>query len=223
MGCRGGIVNKPAKGGNWSVIPAPGGMTRTYLTVSSPSHLKTSVVGGCLHGALSLATIINTTAADWQTMPNRPCTMVAIDPNNEKHLLYTHPPVTMQSWDSGKTLEDLHHGNTFHCAIGQDGYLYTAAMGGAYRSNDTGKTFQAYYDTRISRRTNQSRDRVPHDYQRIAVPFAGAGVAFVSDQGLFIKPPGDGLQLIVANGDMSNNIALQAAVSYGDGPGKHYI
>ena len=80
-----------------------------------------------------------------------------------------------------------------------------------------------YVDTRVSRRTNQSRVRGAHDYQRIAVPFAGGGVAFVSDQGIFIKPAGDSLQLIAANGDLSNNIALQVAVSEGDGPGKNYL
>ena len=49
-------------------------------------------------------------------------------------------------------------------------------------------------------------------------------MAFTSDQGLFIKPSNaSSLELIKANGNMSNNIALKAAVSAGDGPGKRYI
>ena len=72
----------------------------------------------------------------------------------------------------------------------------------------------AYYDNRTARRNNVSRVRVPHDYQRIPLPdFGAAGVAFVSDQGLYIKPEGNATQLISANGNMSNNIAMQALPS----------
>ena len=57
--------------------------------------------------------------------------------------------------------------------------------------------------------------------QRIEVDFAGDNVAFPSDQGLFIKPPGNdpSTTLIVATGNMSNNIAIRIAVSEGEGPG----
>jgi hypothetical protein len=51
-------------------------------------------------------------------------------------------------------------------------------------------------------------DRVPHDYQRISIDFAG-GVAFGSDQGMFIKN-GSELQLISANGDVNNNVRGRA-------------
>ena len=62
---------------------------------------------------------------------------------------------------------------------------------------------------------------MPHDYQRIALNFGGS-VAFPSDQGLFIVN-GSELKLISANGNLSNNIAMQVAVSAGDGPNKRYL
>lgn len=69
--------------------------------------------------------------------------------------------------------------------------------------------------------------RVPHDYQRIAMGFAG-GVAFPSDQGLFIAPTGNDvadLTLINANGNLSNSITIHTAVSPGDGtsPGPYVV
>jgi hypothetical protein len=83
--------------------------------------------------------------------------------------------------------------------------------------------WEGYYDNRTARRTNQSRIRGAHDYQRIALDFGGS-VAFTSDQGLYIKPTNDSsLELIKANGNQSTNIALKACVSAGDGPGKRYI
>ena len=78
---------------------------------------------------------------------------------------------------------------------------------------------QRYYDNRTARRPpNAVRIRAPHDYQRICLDFAGT-VAHVSDQGLFIVnyTNSSDLELIKANGDMSNNIALKAAISKGKG------
>ena len=48
-------------------------------------------------------------------------------------------------------------------------------------------------------------------------------MAFVSDQGLFIKPEGSSLQLIGACGNMSNNIAIAVAVSEGDGTNRYMV
>ena len=79
------------------------------------------------------------------------------------------------------------------------------------------------YDNRTQRRTGHSMVRGAHDFQRICLDFGG-GVAHVSDQGLFIVPENvSNYELYKANGDMSNNIALKAAISRGDGPGKRYI
>lgn len=83
-------------------------------------------------------------------------------------------------------------------------------------------SWQGFYDNRTQRRTNHSMIRVAHDYQRISLDFGGS-VSFSSDQGLFIKPKNSSLELIKANGNLSNNIALKAAISEGDGPGKNYI
>lgn len=227
--CDAGIANIPVKGGDWNLIP-PGGWGRAgYLTVSD-SLGSASVLGGCLGGHVFIGTVINATAANWTSFPDRPCTMLALNPNNKDHFIYTKPPITYQSMDGGQTYENLNHSNIFHCGIDRVGNLYTAAMGGAFISRDCGPgpnmkrpcSWQAYYDQRIQRRTNNSMIRVPHDYQRISLDFGGS-VSFSSDQGLFIRPPGDSLELIKANGNLSNNIALKAAVSEGDGPGKNYI
>ena len=74
------------------------------------------------------------------------------------------------------------------------------------------------YDNRTQRRTGNSMIRGAHDYQRISMDFGGT-VSFPSDQGLFIMPTDGSVELIKANGNMSNNIALKAAISKGDGTG----
>eukprot|EP00937_MAST-01D_sp_MAST-1D-sp2_P005083 g5083.t1 len=237
--CDIGIANIPIgrSGASWSVIP-PGGWGRAgYLTVSD-SLQNTSVLGGCLGGHVFIGTVVNRTYANWTSFPDRPCVMLALNPNNKDHFIYTHPPITYQSMDGGKTYENLNHSNIFHCGIDRKGWLYTAAMGGAFVSKDCGPgpgmkrpcSWQGYYDKRVQRRTNASMVRGAHDYQRISLDFGAdstglSSVAFSSDQGLFIKPLNDSsLELIKANGNMSNNIALKACVSKGDGgPDGRYI
>lgn len=191
--------------------------------------LDNSVLGGCLGGHVFIGTIINTTAADWTTVngTGRPCTMLAMNPNNQDHFIYTKMPLTYQSMDGGLTYESLNHSNIFHAGIDRKGALYTAAMGGAFVSHDCGPgpnmkrpcSWQAYYDNRTARRPPHAvRIRGAHDYQRICLDFAGT-VALVSDQGVFIVnyTNSSHLELIKANGDMSNNIALKAAISKGKG------
>jgi len=228
--CDVGIANVPVGGGEWSVIPPGGWGHAGYLTVSD-SRGANAVLGGCLGGHVFVGDVINTTAANWTSFPDRPCTMLALNPNDANHFIYTKPPLTYQSMDGGQTYESLNHSNIFHCGIDRKGNLYTAAMGGAFVSRDCGPgpnmkrpcSWQAYFDDRVQRRTNNSMVRVAHDYQRISLDFGGT-VSFSSDQGLFIVPPtGTALELIKANGNLSNNIALKAAISEGDGPGKNYI
>ena len=60
------------------------------------------------------------------------------------------------------------------------------------------------------------------DFQRIITDFAGR-VALVSDQGLFIQPADDSVELIGASGNISNNIAISPAVSYGDGKSRYIV
>ena len=231
--CDCGIANHRigAPSGDWDCV-GPGGWGRGgYLTVSDADGkgipLKNSVLGGCLGGHVFIGTIINTTAIDWTTVngTSRPCTMLAMNPNNADHFIYTKPPLTYQSMDGGATYESLNHSNIFHAGIDRKGALYTAAMGGAFVSHDCGPgpnmkrpcSWQAYYDNRTARRPPHAvRIRVPHDYQRICLDFAGT-VAHVSDQGLFIVnyTNSSEMKLISANGDLSNNIALKAAISKG--------
>ena len=232
MSCDAGIGNIPSKGGEWKLIP-PGGWGRGgYLTVADAGHgklLPNSVVGGCLGGHVFVGVILNNTAADW-SIQNRstapPCVMLALNPNNKDHWIYTHPPFTGQTMDGGKTYESLNHSDIFHCGIDRKGALYTAAMGGAFVSHDCGPgpnmkrpcTWQGYYDKRVARRNGRVSVRGAHDYQRINLDFGGT-VGFVSDQGLFIvnSTNSSWLELIKANGNLSNNIALKAAISKGGG------
>ena len=76
--------------------------------------------------------------------------------------------------------------------------------------------------TTTQRLTNATGSRVPMDYQRIVADFAG-GVAFVSDQGLFIQPADDSVELIGACGNMSNNIAISPSISKGDGTNRWIV
>ena len=90
--------------------------------------------------------------------------------------------------------------------------MYHAAEHSADFSTNGGKNWSSYQMTTTQRLTNATGSRVPMDYQRIVADFAG-GVAFVSDQGLFIQPADDSVELIGACGNMSNNIAIAVAVS----------
>ena len=140
----------------------------------------------------------------------------------------------------------------FYVAIDTHGWLYTIGESGAFVSSDKGATWKAYITEMESPEDGPQRDlnllvltrtylltywvpriltyfltyihsRIPEDYQRIVLDFAGDGVAFPSDQGLYIKPkyPSKDLKLVAATGDMSNNIALRVAVSKGEvGSGK---
>ena len=65
------------------------------------------------------------------------------------------------------------------------------------------------------------RDRTAHDYQRINIDFAG-GVAFGSDQGMFIKN-GTERMLISANGDVNNNIIMHPSIAEGEVAGETCI
>ena len=160
--CDAGIANIPVAGGEWNIIP-PGGWGRAgYLTLSDNDG-KNSMLGGCLGGHVFIGTVINTTAANWTSFPDRPCTMLALNPNNPKHFIYTKPPLTYQSMDGGQTYESLNHSNIFHCGIDRRGNLFTAAMGGAFVSRDCGPgpnmkrpcSWQGTYDNRTQRRTGR--------------------------------------------------------------------
>ena len=114
----------------------------------------------------------------------------------------------------------------FYVTIDRKGWYYTCAEQGAYRSVDFGETWGEYvmrfadeqpYNGQPGR-TNVTRGA--EDYQRLALDFAGSGIAFPSDQGLLIAQQGAderNLTLINANGDLSNSITITVAVSPGDG------
>lgn len=222
-GTSAGVANIPAKGGNWSLIKSPRGDWRTPLSLAIDG--ATSVVAGCLGGVVFLGTILNTTSADWVELDAMKCAVVAVDPKDKNHFLYSNATgwQTWESTDGGSTSRNLHHPTqSYYVAIDGQGWFYTGAEAGAYRSMDGGSSWQPYIVKMVSR-ANYTNDRIPHDYQRISLDFAGDGVAFPSDQGLFIKPPGNDTALISACGNMSNNIAIRLAVSEGDGDGANYL
>ena len=208
----------------WNVI-GPGGTSRSYFSISD-SDAANSVVGTCLHHVW-IGKVVNQTYAEWTQFPEQPCTMLCLDPNDASHFIYTKPPVTRQSWDGGLTHESLNHSNIWSCGIDRRGWLYTAAMGGAYFAEPCGRgiacRWRRYNSFRVQRRTNRTVMRTTHDYQRIALDFGATGVAFPSDQGLFVKPAGNSTTFVSANGNLSNNIAMKVAVSAGEGPDARYL
>ena len=220
------LANSPLANLSWSLIPSPAGHAawRTNpVSVADYRHgklLPSSVVGGCLwpdssHGVVHIASIINETAAEWTVQLDQPCQSLAMDPNDADHLLVNNASNgahVYESNDGGATYQTcLDQRGMVMVAIDRQGCFYSAAEAGAFRNQkgcaDGVGEWEPYFVRRTWRRTKQVVDRVPHDYQRINLDFAG-GVAFGSDQGMFIKN-GSELQLISANGDVNNNIIMQ--------------
>jgi len=211
-------------GGNWSVIKAPAGTALTrYISVADT--LPSSVVGVCLAGWSYLITISGPTSAAWKNT-SLTCIEVAIDPNNADHFIYSNMSrlgkQTWESLDGGKSHHDLHNHFPWHVAIDRRGWMYGAAEAGCHFSANGGKNWSVYQYTTTQRGTNSTGSRIPQDFQRIITDFAGR-VALVSDQGLFIQPDGDSVELIGASGNISNNIAISPAISYGDGKNRYIV
>lgn len=223
-----GLANVPLKDGTpWSLIKVPRTTLALSRFISVADVLPSSVVGVCLGGVAYLISITNNTSAEWKNT-SLSCMEVAIDPRDADHFIYSnHSSLGKQTWESkdgGKTHHNLHNHYPFHVAIDRRGWLYAAAEAGAHRSRDGGKTWEVYGMTTAPRfAKNATSRRVPMDYQRIVTDFAGDGVAFPADQGVFIKPDGDSLELIGACGNLSNNIAISVAVSEGDGQNRWLV
>jgi len=150
-----------------------------------------------------------------------------MDPNNADHLIVNNASNgahVYESTDGGRTFHTcLNQRGAVMVAIDRQGWFYCASEGGAFRNMNgcvDGK-WEPYFVRRIWRRTGRVVDRIAHDYQRISIDFAG-GVAFGSDQGLFIKN-GSELQLISANGDLNNNIIMHPAIAEGEQSGETCI
>jgi hypothetical protein len=151
--------------------------------------LANSVVGGCIwvngHGVVHIATLVNTTNADWTFQLDQPCQSMAMDPSNADHLIVNNASNgahVYESTDGGGTYHGcLNQRGAVMVAIDRKGWFYCASEGGAFRNMGgcvDGK-WEPYFVRRIWRRTGHIVDRVPHDYQRINIDFAG-GVAFGS-------------------------------------------
>lgn len=232
------FVDTPLVNETWNLIRSPPGHAAWRTNVVSVSDyrngklLHNSVVGGCIWpahsgGVVHIATIINETAADWMVQMDQPCQALALDPNDADHLIVNNASNgahIYESTDGGETYSScLNQRGAVMVAIDRQGWFYCASEGGAFRNMNgcINGTWEPYFVRRIWRRMNRTVDRVPHDYQRINTDFAG-GVAFGSDQGMFIKN-GSELQLISANGDVNNNIIMHPAIAEGEDPGETCI
>ena len=234
------LTNAPLANQTWSLIPSPPGHSAWRTNLASVADyrngklLDNSVVGGCIwpdqsHGVVHIATIINETAADWMVQLDQPCQSIAMDPNDADHFLVNNASNGLhvyESTDGGQSYHTcLNQGGAVMVAIDRRGWFYCASEGGAFRNmkgceDGVGK-WEPYFVRRVWRRTMQVVDRVPHDYQRINLDFAG-GVAFGSDQGMFIQN-GTELQLISADGDVNNNIIMHPAIVEGEDAGETCI
>jgi hypothetical protein len=98
-------------------------MERGYFSVSDSDPLN-SIVGSCLGGRPWVGTILNRTAANWthrSQLDTRSCTMLALDPNNGNHFMYTQPPLVWNcnlTTNLSKSCVNLGgSGGSFHAGI----------------------------------------------------------------------------------------------------------
>jgi len=174
-----------------------------------------------------LGAVTSPTSATWTELPEMQCAIAAVDPNDKTHFLFSNSTgwKVWESTDGGKTARDAgfpEHAGSFYVAIDRRGWYYTGAEAGAYRSRDHGQTWEPFV-VNMTSRYGFVDNRIPHDYQRVTLDFAGDSVAFPSDQGLFIAQNNENTSLINACGNLSNNIAITVAVSEGEGEGKNYL
>ena len=181
------------------------------------------------------------TTVDWKRPAGRklPCAIFGIHPTNPAHFIFSNSTWggggsslhnSVGSFDGGVTVRNLGHPTqAFHVAMDADGGMYTGAEAGAYWTANNGTNWSAFVVNMVSP-GGVVQDRIPHDYQGITTRFGGGGgVAFPSDQGLFVKPPGApkssgaAVPLINVNGDMSNAIAIKLSVAAGDGDGNRFL
>jgi hypothetical protein len=220
-----GVANVPLDGGTWSLIKSPQGDWHSPLSVTDGPN---TVLCGCLQGIVVLGAVTSPTAATFSELRHLHCAIAAVDPNDKQHFLFSNSSgwQVFESTDGGQTAHALAHiPGSFYVAIDRQGWYYTGAEAGAFRSMDKGQSWQPYV-VNMTSREGFVDNRVPNDYQRIVLDFAGDNVAFPSDQGLFIKPPGSDPNTSFTNacGNMSNNIAITVAVSEGEGsPDKNYL
>ena len=232
------LKNQPLVNQTWNLIPSPRGHSAWRTNTVSVGDfdrdgkpLQNSVVGGCIwvggHGVVHIATLTSVTSANWTVQLDQPCQSLAIDPNNADHFIVNNASNgahIYETFDGGKSYHGcLNKRGAVMVAIDRQGWFYCASEGGAFRNMGgcVNGTWEPYFVRRIARRDGRVRDRSAHDYQRINIDFAG-GVAFGSDQGMFVKN-GSELQLYSANGDLNNNIIMHPAIAEGEVAGETCI
>ena len=132
-----GLINAPLKGGAWSVITSPHGDWHTPLSIADDG--PNTMACGCLSGHVVLAAITSPTAATFTDLPDLKCAIAAIDPNDKSHFLFSNSSgwQVWESTDAGKTVHATAHlPGSFYVAIDRQGWFYTGAEAGAFRSLD---------------------------------------------------------------------------------------
>jgi hypothetical protein len=121
-------------------------------------------------------------------------------------------------------------------SIDRKGWFYSGSEAGAFRNmhgcTANGSKWEQHFVRRTTaRRTNGTKDRSAHDYQRINIDFGVDKVAFGSDQGMFIQNEtrtngvvtGTELMFYSANGDVNNNVIMHPAIVEGEAKGETCI
>ena len=207
--------------------------------------LENSIVGACLwvggHGVVHIAKVLTPTTATFTVQLDQPCQSMAMDPNNADHILINsakNGAHIYESFDGGTSYHScLDRRGAVMVAVDRKGWFYTGSEAGLFRNMGNkppsrtpgarnmhcanGSTWEVLNVKRVSRRSNVTRIRSAHDYQKINIDFAG-GVAFGSDQGMFIMN-GTELQMHSANGDTNNNVIMHPAIAEGETPGERCI
>ena len=177
-----GIANAPMAGGSWSLIKSEHGDWHSPLSVADDGD--GTVVCGCLQGMVVLGAITDKTTASWTELPQMQCAIAAIDPNDKTHFLFSNSTgwKVWESTDGGKTARDAglpENAGSFYVLIDRRGWFHTGAQAGAYRSRNKGETWEPFV-VNMTSRYGYVDDRIPHDYQRVVMDFAGDSVAFPS-------------------------------------------
>jgi len=238
------LVQTPLLKESWNLIPSPPGHSAWRTNgVSIADYrnglmLNNSVVGGCLwaggKGVFHMGTVVNTTFMDWEFQLDQPCQSLALDPMNADHMLVNNASNGAHIYESNDGGRSFHscqpeYRGAVMVAIDRTGWFYVGSEGGIYRNNKgcSNGMWEGYFDRRIARRNGAVRDKVAHDFQGINIDFGGhpGGVAFGSDQGLFIKDLKNvsSLRFISGNGNMNNNIIMHPAIAMGEEPNSRYI
>jgi len=222
-----GIATLPAKGGStWTLINSPiGGFGGYNKPMSLYFSMSQVIAYSCTGGVVGKAVFSSPTKATFTKLAMR-CNVAAVHPRDPNYLIASMPGnyTVYISRDGGKTSKNINNngGVAWYVLFDNENNMYCAGEPGVWQSQDNGTTWNVFH-VQMDPVKGKHVDRWPHDYQRLVPDFAGDGLAFPSDQGLFIKPKTQSMNLTKVNGDMSNCITLGVAVTAGDSSNKRNL